>query len=492
MKKRSSLFFRTLALSAGLTLGSLALIGLAFSGISYRYVVSQRRATLDSTAAVIADVASAFATESELGDWQLSIILASTSRATGAHVSVCGEDGAVASTSDYDFYSGKIGFAMPEEIIGALYVNGYWSGLSDLGGYYEHKRWVSAAAIREPYGGSVLGYVFAAAERGDIGGIWKSYALIFLIAAGIALAAAMPASVLLSRRQAAPLAEMAEAARSFARGDLSVRVKSSGRRDETGELAEAFNLMAEAMEKAEQSRRDFVSNVSHELKTPMTAIAGYAEGLLDGTIPMKDAEKYLAVIADETHRLSRLVRRMLELSRMREADLKEGSFELCEAVTRALLSLEARIGDRRLEVDLRLNENERGETEPLRVRGDMDSVSQVIYNILDNAVKFAREGTELSVRVWRQDKKAYVSVRDRGETIPEEDLPHIFERFHKSDRSRSLDRDGVGLGLHIVKTIIDRLGEDIWVRSRDGETEFVFSLTLAPPERKAGPEVHSS
>lgn len=467
MKK---VFTRTLLLSAGLVLGSLIIIGLAFSLISYNYVVREKRETLEATAEVIARAASA---GDVLDDWsvQLRITTATTSVATGAHISICDLQGRVLFGSDLNIFSHSTDSRIPEAIIRQLYSEGSYSSLSDLGGYYEDRRWVYGTKITGSDSQELLGYVFASAEKGDIGEIWRAYALIFLITALAVIMGVLPLSVYLSRRQARPLTEMAQAARTFAKGDLSARVSFTGGSAEAEELKEAFNLMAESLEKAEENRRDFVSNVSHELKTPMTTIAGYAQGLLDGTIPMSEAKKYLSIIADETLRLSRLVRRMLDISRMREAGPPKGSFELNETVTRALLSFESKINEKKLEVKLQLPEEE------LKVKGDTDSVSQVIYNIIDNGVKFAESGSPFTVRVWKQGQKAYVSVTDRGETIPENELPHIFGRFHKSDRSRSLDRDGVGLGLYIVKTIIDSMGEDIWVRSQNGETEFVFSLT---------------
>jgi signal transduction histidine kinase len=470
MKK---VFARTLLLSAGLVLGSLILIGLAFSLISYNYVVKEKRQTLEATAKVIAQSTAAFSQGDELDDWnfQIRITMATTATATGAHISICDTQGKVLISSGEDLLFVVTDSYVPEAVINQVYAEGCYSGLTDLGGYFTGKRWVYGTLISSK-NNVPLGYVFTAAETADIGEIWRSYAFIFMFAALVVVAVVLPLSVILSKKQARPITEMAQAARTFAKGDLSARVKVKGGSAEVEELKEAFNQMAEALETAEENRRDFVSNVSHELKTPMTTIAGYAQGLLDETIPMTEAKKYLAIIADETHRLSRLVRRMLDLSKMREAGPPKGSFELNETLTRALLSLEAKINAKKLEVELTLPEEE------VRVKGDMDSVSQIIYNIIDNGVKFADAGSPLTVRVWKQGTKAYVSITDRGETIPEEDLPHIFQRFHKSDRSRSLDRDGVGLGLYIVKTIIDTMGEDIWVRSQNGETEFVFSLTL--------------
>ena len=207
----------------------------------------------------------------------------------------------------------------------------------------------------------------------------------------------------------------------------------------------------------------------------MTTIAGFAEGLLDGTIPKEDENKYLTIIADETRRLSRLVREMLDMSRMSDhvaAPENMKDFNLNEAIIATLLNFETRAEDKKLAVELHLPDD------TLTVRGNEDAIRRVIYNLLDNAIKFAKEGGTLGVSLWQQGEKAYVSISDEGETIPPEDLPFIFDRFHKSDRSRSLDRDGVGLGLYLVKSILNAHDEDIAVTSKDGVTKFVFTMTL--------------
>ena len=208
----------------------------------------------------------------------------------------------------------------------------------------------------------------------------------------------------------------------------------------------------------------------------MTTISGFADGILDGTIPKEQEDVYLRSIRDETRRLARLVRTMLDASRTRAAaadPARRTDFDLTELIVQTLLSFESRATEKNLDVDPQLPENS------VMVHADKDGITQVIYNLLDNAVKFAERGSCITLRLYKDEKKAYVSVRDEGETIPPDDLPYIFDRFHKSDRSRSLDKDGVGLGLSLVKSIINGHDEDIVVRSENGVTEFVFSLALA-------------
>jgi signal transduction histidine kinase len=243
-----------------------------------------------------------------------------------------------------------------------------------------------------------------------------------------------------------------------------------------GALIDSFNKMADSLEQAEKRRSEFIANISHELRTPMTTIAGFADGILDGTIPPEQERKYLVSIRDETRRLSRLVRDMLDVSRAKAkaADASRRTvFDLTELMLQTMLSFESRATKKNLDVDPQLPDSH------LMVIADKDAITQVIYNLLDNAIKFANPGSCLVVRLYKDMGKAYVSIKDYGETIPPDDLPYIFDRFHKSDRSRSLDKEGVGLGLYLVKTIINAHDEDIAVRSEDGMTEFVFTLTLA-------------
>ena len=181
---------------------------------------------------------------------------------------------------------------------------------------------------------------------------------------------------------------------------------------------------------------------------------------------------YLRIISDESRRLSRLVRRMLDVSQLQAIDpLREGKhFDICESMRRVLISMERKITDRNLDVEADIPE------EPILVLGDKDMITQVIYNLLENATKFAREGSTLYLGVTTIDGKARVTVRNEGDTIPAEELPLLFERFHKSDKSRSEDKDGYGLGLYIVKTILEQHKEKISVTSEDGVTAFSFSL----------------
>jgi signal transduction histidine kinase len=234
--------------------------------------------------------------------------------------------------------------------------------------------------------------------------------------------------------------------------------------------------MAASLQQSEYRRQEFVANISHELKTPMTAISGYVDGMLDGTIPPEKHPKYLQTVSQESKRLSRLVRSMLDISRLQEQGIPEEHktrFDLTECVGQVLITFEQRILEKALDVQVEFPEY------PVYTHASMDAITQVVYNLLDNAVKFCPENGVLGINIRENGKKLFVTVSNDGDTIPPQELPLVFDRFHKLDKSRSQDRDGWGLGLYIVKTLVCSHGEDISVSSKDGKTDFTFTLPLA-------------
>ncbi len=283
---------------------------------------------------------------------------------------------------------------------------------------------------------------------------------------------ALIAIYLISEKITQPLKEMSRAAKAFAQGKFDVRVPVRGK-DEIAELAVAFNNMAGSLAKFEDMRRTFLANISHDLRTPMTTIAGFIDGVIDGAIPPEKHSHYLGIVASEVRRLSRLVNSLLDISRMQAGERKftKVSFDLCEMSRQILISCEKRIDEKKLEVEFNCD------SDKMYAFADKDSIYQILYNLCDNAVKFSYPSGLLSININKKDKKLFVSIKNTGEGIEAEDLPFVFERFYKSDRSRGLDKTGVGLGLYIVKTIIDQHEEEIWVNSEKGNfCEFVFTL----------------
>ena len=470
-----SLHARTFRLIAFVVLLNFIVFTLAFTVISYNGVVREKRATMTATARTAADIASAVQNEEGLESWSVRLLMSTLSRATSTRIVLADSGGTVVSSSDITEGGSFIGMKVPENALSKLRRDGEYSAFTEFFGGSSAKSYVVASCIKEPFSEKTLGFVFVESETGTVRQVWKLFFMLFVLAGGGVLLIALGMSLMLSKRQTEPMHRMAEAAGRFSKGDFSQRISEDASVSEIYELTTAFNSMADSLEQAEQKRRDFIANVSHELRTPMTTISGFADGILDGTVPREREEEYLRIISDESRRLARMVQKMLELSRLEEMDkteLLKKSFELTETVGTTLLSQEGRINAKHIEIEAVLPE------EPVYVVGDEDAIRQVFYNLLDNAVKFSPEGGTVAVNVFKKDEKAYVSVRNSGETIPPEELGRIFDRFHKADRSRSLDREGAGFGLFIVKTIIENHGETVSVVSRDGVTEFTFSMTI--------------
>lgn len=472
-----SIYLRNFVATATMVAICFLIVACSFVAIGRNYLISEYREDMANSAREVSRTAAAIAPSSSLKSWVLSMTLSSVSNSTGNHVFIADPDGVIVTCSDRKPVCEHMGYTMPTEIINLLNSTGSMDQISDLGGLYSSSRYVVAQPIIVADGGEILGYVFVSNAIDTMLGAWSTFLEVAAFVTISVFVAALAISLVYSKRMARPLDEIAAASRKFARGDFSVRVKQvEDPTDEMGALIDSFNKMADSLEVAETRRSEFIANISHELRTPMTTIAGFADGILDGTIPPEDEAKYLRSIRDETRRLSRLVRDMLDVSQMKARasdETKRTVFDLTELVLQTLLSFESRATQKNLDVDPQLPDNH------IMVRADKDAITQVIYNLLDNAVKFAHPNTCITLRLYKDNGKAYVSVKDVGETIPPDDLPFIFDRFHKSDRSRSLDTSGVGLGLYLVKSIINSHDEDIAVRSEDGVTEFVFTLPLA-------------
>jgi signal transduction histidine kinase len=477
--KSSSIYFKNFIATAGLVIISFILLGSAFVFLGRTYLISEYRDKMDSNADEVVRTASAMSIGGSISGWDLRIIITSLASSTGNHIFITNSSGLVILCSDRELNCPHIGKQLSDNVMSVLSGSGDMDQLTNLDGFYDGTRFVVAKPISAA-DGELIGYVFVSADTSSMVGAYRTFMWVALAVASAVLMLALLISLVYSRKMSEPLDEMAVAARKFAHGDFSVRVKNKDQRtDEVGALIDSFNEMADSLEKSEARRNAFIGNISHELRTPMTTIAGFADGILDGTIPKEDEGKYLAAIADETRRLSRLVRNMLDVSQLqaRVSDKsRRKNFDLTELMLQTLLSFEKRADEKKLDMDLQLPEDH------IMVFADPDAITQVIYNLVDNAVKFAFESSVITVLLYKKSGKAYVSIKDRGETIPPDDLPFIFDRFHKSDHSRSLDKDGVGLGLYLVKTIINSHDEDIAVTSRDGMTEFVFTLALSEGE----------
>lgn len=472
-----SMYSRQFATMAGMILLSFLLLGASFAALSYQYTISERQETLERNATYIASYTSDYVNANEDGTvWMRPVFqtyLSNVALLTDAHVLLATNEGQVLYVTDGQrAISSLVSQYIPDTMVESI-VSGSYAGMTTLGGLYSSTRYLVGLPIVDRKN-NLQGLVLVSSDPSDISNMWHDLSTIFMLTACAVILVAAIISSVTSMYQSKPMKEIAAAARQFGHGELNVRVDVGRRKDEIGELAEAFNAMADSLASSEQRRSEFIANVSHELKTPMTTIAGFADGILDGTIPAEKEREYLQIISSETRRLSRLVRSMLDLSRLQSDErLAQQQFDVCECLLRVLVSLESKVSAKALEVSTDLPE------EPVMVWGDADSITQVCYNLLDNAIKFSPQGGTLGLSVVAKGAKANISISNSGEGIAAEELPLIFDRFHKTDHSRSRDRDGVGLGLYIVKTILNTHKENITCTSENGLITFTFTMTRA-------------
>ena len=469
---RSS-FGRSFTAVATVLLLSLILLGTSFQMLIKKYLTENAIHDLKQDAQIVADLAAAYSVEGSQNSRAFLLNLDVAAQVSGFEAVICDKTGEIVICSCSPMVCDHLGWHIDEGYMNHVMEAGGDATTGIIKGLYTDSRYVVCTPVgSEPYDGIVI----ASTPTAGTTAVLNRISNLFLTTSVFVILIAVIVATFFTQRESRPLREMAMAANAFGHGNLNVRTKvDETTSEEMQELALAFNNMASSLQKSEYQRQEFVANVSHELKTPMTTISGYIDGILDGTIPETKREHYLRIVSDETKRLSRLVRSMLDISQLQNQDIPEEKkmhFDLEEAVGQVLITFEKKINDKHLDVEVEMPEH------PVYTIAGRDYITQVIYNLLDNAVKFCPEGKTLGVRIREGSNKAYISISNEGETIPAEELPLVFDRFHKLDKSRSKNRDGWGLGLYIVKTIVCSHGENISVTSRDGKTEFTFTMPL--------------
>ena len=351
-----------------------------------------------------------------------------------------------------------------------------------LGGFTKDRSLVYGKEIVKD--GESVGYVFAFSSTVREDSVIAVVRKAVTNSCIVVMIAALLASYIMTERLVRPIRIITNVAKNYGKGDFSERIPVEGK-DEVSDLAAALNNMADSLDSLEKMRNSFLANISHDLRTPMTTISGFIDGITSGAIPEDKHEYYLGVISAEVHRLSRLVTQLLDVSRLESGERKFNftNFDIAEMARIILISFEQRIINKSLDVEFESDNDE------MYVIADEDAIYQVLYNLCHNAIKFSREGGKFIIRIsTNQDKKIQVSVFDEGQGISPEDTKLVFDRFFKTDKSRGLDKNGVGLGLYISKTIMDAHDEKIWVES-DAEKNCEFFFTLKPgvaPQKRSG------
>ncbi len=469
-----TVFSRQLGLMAGMLLLSFVLLGGSFTSLFYNHMLKEEKASLSHNAEAVSSYVSTQSTLSQIDDWELRLSVSYGANVSDTDVLITDPTGVVTLCSCNQFICDHMGKTVPSDMLSNMSADGYAYATGVLSGVYTDERYLYGVPVMSAATEELLGYVVVSTATKDMSDMMSRIIGLFLLTAILVLVVATVAMAVITRRQTETIRDLAKAARQFAHGDFSARIYPDGGDEEMAELATAFNNMATSLEKSENLRQEFISNVSHELKTPMTTIAGFMDGMLDGTIPKEKYAYYMQTVSDEVKRLSRLVRSMLDISRLQSTgeEIQKARFDVTEALGRTLLTFEQKIEEKNLDVQVDMPEK------AVYVMANEDAITQVIYNLIDNGVKFAEKDTPFLLTVAVSGGKALVSVANHGPTIPADELPLVFDRFHKSDKSRSMDKTGVGLGLYIVKTILGSHGEDITVTSREGLTTFTFTLEL--------------
>ena len=475
--QQKTLFKKYLRITLSIVLASFLLLGVVMLVFVSRYWESEKKDLLKKNAQSMARMAQSAAYYNEdRGRYELNsnmeVVIRSFSENADADIFITDLDGRrlIGTYSNSNTESDRVvDSSVMRQVLG-----GGYEGQGTLSGTYRESYYI----VGEPIliDDIPVGAVFVTSSIHSVSSYRMEVLRIFLLAAIAAFMVTFCVVWVFSYQLVKPLRQMSAAAKSFGEGDFSMRVPVTSN-DEIGELATAFNNMAASLASGENMRRNFIANVSHELKTPMTTIAGFIDGILDGTIPPERQAHYLRTVSQEVKRLSRLVRTMLDLSRIDsgELHLRPARFDLTNTILVAILSFEKPIEEKKLEI--------RGleHAESLFVDGDPDMLHQVVYNLFENAVKFTNPGGYIEIQVEDGTDRTTVSIRNSGHGIEPDEIRMIFDRFYKTDKSRSQDKNGMGLGLYIVKTIIHLHGGEITVSSIvDQYTQFSFWIPKRP------------
>ena len=302
----------------------------------------------------------------------------------------------------------------------------------------------------------------------------KSYQIIILLTI-FAIIVAFILVYLFSKKISLPLIEINKAAKIMASGNFKKRIYINSK-DEIGQLATILNDMAQSLDEQEKRRREFISNISHDIRSPLTSMRGFLQAIIDGTIPEEKKEKYINIVLEETERLTMLANNILDINKLEDIDIKDRNvtFDINELIRRVIISFEARVITKELDIKISFAEKE------TFVLADIDKIQRVVYNLIDNAIKFTENNKSIFISTTIKANKVFVSIKDEGPGISIQDQKRIFDRFYKADYSRGKDKKGSGLGLSIVKEFILSQGESIELKSELNKgSEFIFTITKA-------------
>ena len=411
-------FSRTFSTFAVILLAALILVGISFQLLAKNFLRERAVESLKNDSAAIAQLAAAYYSDESLDGRDFLVNLSVATKVSGSNAVICNTDGVLLLCSDEPLGCEHQGMRLDrQDYLSQFETQEYVVFTGRVEGLYPENRYVVSTAIRNPDTQRLAGFVMVSTPIDLSMAVLDRLTDIYITVSVLVVLVAVVILTLYTRKSSIPLRNMAKTAVAFGHGDLKARATvPDGSSEEIHDLALAFNNMAQSLEKSEYKRQEFVANISHELKTPMTTIGGYVDGILDGTIPPQQQEKYLQIVSDETKRLSRLVRSMLDISQLQEQEGipfdKKSRFDICESAGQVLITFEQKINGKNLEVEVDMPDH------PVYTFAHQDNITQVLYNLTDNAVKFCPQGGTLGLKILESDSKIYITVSNDGETIP--------------------------------------------------------------------------
>lgn len=470
----SGVFARQYTWMTGIIFLAILIVVISFVTTASSYISDMQQTRLSSNANTVSKLVSASLADTGRLDIPFRITFAAMGEVMTVHMLICDTNGKVIMCSDSPFCAEHAGKTVPEQLTRSVMNSGSHVEQSLLGGIYSANYNLAAHTVTVD-GTQIACFVIVASPASENRALVSAFMKILSLISAIVLVVSFVSAYIVTKRMTKPLKAMAVSAQSYARGDFSTRVPvSCDYHDEISILCANFNMMADSLQQLEELRQGFIANVSHELRTPMTVISGYVDGIIDGTIPDESRLEHLKIIRGEVLRLSRLVAKMMDITHMQSGQMTytPRPVNACELMRQVILGFERRIDSGDIQVECVMPDSDAA------VNFDPDALTQVFTNLMDNAVKFTPEGGRLIISFVQKGGKANVSVANSGSGIPAEDLPFVFDRFYKTDKSRSSDRAGLGLGLYIVRSILQSHGENIQVSSDSELTTFTFTLTI--------------
>ena len=461
-----TIYWQNFLLTASVVMLTLALLGSAFFALTYSYAIDERSEQMQSKATVVSHMVSSYMENGSLTG--LRELADFASNVTDAEFLICNSDGNLLLTTDTTLVNRVL--TVPQDVAEGAMSDDTYAVRTTLGDIYEDTHFVVGVPIVSE--GATVGFVLAVTGARALTTMWRTFIGLFFMTAVTVLLLSFVVSAWVSMRQSRPIHEMAEATRRFAEGNFDVRMHNYEGVTEISELAESFNNMADSLQETERQRREFIANVSHELKTPLQGIIGSADLIETGMVKPEDMPRFIGHIRKEATRLVALIEDIIRLSQLDEGnELPCEEFDLMDIAEEVEQNLESAAGARAITLSL--------SGRNAIMYGVRRLMYEIVYNLCDNAIKYNLPGGKVEIMVDRKDEEAVLCVKDNGIGIAPEHQDRVFERFYRVDKSHSKSSGGTGLGLSIVKHAVQYHHGKLELKSEIGKgTEIIVHFPI--------------